>query len=805
MYFACILRIQLISKYNYYTCIMKQFLYAMRNIIHLKANSAIKIISLTLGLVVAMVLFSKVAFEMRHDTSYPDADRIYRLGRKTSSDGKMIEQNPRLYAAVVRDLKAALPEIEQGTTILISGKEYLQYEDRIFKEEIIMGDEYFFDLFGVRLLEGDPSLLRVPSQVFISQSAAKRFFGDKNPVGQMINRNRENLPVAGVFEDVTNSHLKYSVFITDDFGEFSGWRNPDPFTGYIKLASGITPEQFSARVKDILPQFIDIKAEEAKGNTHEYYLYPVGRLHSGSSDVKNMVMILSILAFSLLFVAAMNYVLISISSLAKQAKIVGVHKCNGASGANVFRLFFYETAGILLVALLFSLLLIFAFRSPIEGIIQMPLNALFSAHNLWITGAILVFLLLLAGIIPAMIFSAIPVTTLFRAYATNKKQWKRVLLFIQFTGAAFIFTLLVIIVRQYDLLLHIDLGYNTKNLYYSENISGVSRSQVALLKSELERMPEVASVSVASTLPIYSLVGLGATNIDNEAHRIHCVGIGIDRNYLSTMGIKLLSGENVNDNSLSYTRALVNESFVRQMGWTDSPVGKSFISGLNGKDKPIQVIGVIKDFKVSNLNKKEFADLYPAVALFPLDIGEENWLFSWERVMVRLHHKDEAVITRINTMMRDMLNKPNAFFIDYNYLIAENYREALFYRDSILTASLFLLLITALGLIGFTQDEISRRSKEIAIRKIVGAKVVNVLYAIAIGVVWIALPALCTGIAFSYLIGIDWLQQFAVKIPLNFFLFASCALMVLAGILACVIIRAWHVANENPVKYLRTE
>jgi putative ABC transport system permease protein len=783
---------------------MNQFHFIIRSIINMKANTLIKIISLTLGLTAAVVLFSKVAFEMGYDTSYPDAERIYRLGRKTSSDGKKFEQNPRLYAAVVRDLKAELPEIEQGAAIFIRGGEYLQYEGRIFKEEIIMGDEYFFDLFGVTLLEGDFSSLSVPGQVFISQSTAKRFFGDKNPVGQMINRNQEAMPVAGVFKDVNNSHLVYSVFITAEFDE-TGWRNPDPFTGYIKLASGITPEQFEARVKEVLPKFIDIKAEEAKGNAHEYYLYPVSQLHSGTSDVKQMVVILSILAFSLLFVAAMNYVLISISSLAERAKTVGVHKCNGASNANIFRNFFFETAGILLAALVFALLLIFAFRAPIEGIIQTPLYALFSAHNLWVTGTVTVLLLLLAGIIPAMVFSAIPVTTLFHAYSVNKKQWKRVLLFVQFTGATFMVTLLAIIVKQYDLLLHVDLGYNTKNLYYSENISGVPRTQVAMLKSELERMPEVASVSIASTLPVNYLEGLGAANIEDEDHRIHCLGMGIDSDYLSTMGIKLLSGENAGGNSLSYTRALVNESFVKQMGWTDSPVGKSFISGLSGKDKPVQVIGVIEDFKISNLNKKEFADLYPAVNLFPLDIGEENWLFGWERVMIKLHGKDDAVLTRINKMMQDLLNKPNAFFIDYNYLIAENYREALFYRDSILAASLFLLFITALGLIGFTQDEIGRRRKEIAIRKIAGAGIVHVLYAIAKGIVLVALPALCVGLAFSGIVGADWLQQFAVKISLNFFLFASCAAMVLAGILSCVTIRAWRVASENPVKHLRTE
>jgi len=783
---------------------MTQIYYTLLHLIRGKGNNLIKVISLTLGLVVALVLFSKVAFEMGFDKSYTDADRIYRVLRNTSGDDKKMEISSRLYAAVVRDLKNELPEIEAGTTIRPPLEEYLQYEDRIFKEKVLSGDKHFFDLFNVKLLDGDITLMDTPSQIFISHSTAKRFFGNKSPIGQTLNRNRESLTVAGVFEDVTNSHLVYTAFVVDNLTEY-GWHNPDPFMGYIKLSAGITPAQLEERISQVLPKFIDVEAMAAKGNKHEYSLFPVTQLHSGMEEVKRMIVIFSILAFSLLFVAAMNYVLISISSLAERAKTVGVLKCNGASNSNIFKIFFYETIGILLIALAFAFLLIFAFRGQIENIMQTPLSSLFSPHNLWVTGVVLIVLLLLAGIIPSIIFSAVPVTNLFKAYAVNKKRWKRILLFVQFTGAAFIFTLLVIIVRQYDLLLHIDLGYNTKNLYYSENISQVPRTQIAMLKNELERLPQVASVSLASSLPVNSLEGIGAKDIEDDKKSIPCVSMGVDKDYFSTMGIKLINGENVGENSNSYTRAVVNKSFVKQIGWTDSPIGKTFISGLNGKDKPIHVIGVIEDFKISSLNGKEFADLYPPVAIFSLDIGEENWLFGWERIMVKLHKTDEKTVSEINMLMQTALGKPNAFFINYNFLIAEKYQNALLYRNSILAVSLLLLFITVLGLLGFTQDEINRRSKEIAIRKIFGAEVMDVLYNISKGILLISIPAQCMGIVLSYVIGAEWLKQFAVKVPLTLFFFTYCAIIVLAGIQVCITARTWHVANENPINHIRTE
>lgn len=787
---------------------MKQFFYAFKNIFSGRGNNLIKITSLTLGLVVALVLFSKVAFEMGYDTAYPDADRIYQLVRKTSGDGEKIEQNPRLYAPVVRDLQAELPEIESGTTTISEADyTYLHIEDRIFREKTLVGDAHFFDVFGLKLLRGDAKLLHIPSNIFLSRSTAKRFFGDLDPVGQTVSQGVTKLTVAGIYEDMENSHLIHSVFIPMDPNTFNelGWHNPDPFYGYIKLSAGISPEQVEKRIQEVLPKFIDVEAENARGNFHDFYLFPISEIHSGLSSVRRLVMILSILAFSLLFVAAMNYVLISISSLAERARSVGIHKCNGASEKHIFHIFFYETVGILLIATGVSVLIIFAFRMPIESIIQTPLSAIFSVRNLWVTAITLVVLLLLAGVIPAVIFSAVPVTHLFRAYATHKRSWKRVLLFVQFTGAAFMVALLMIIVRQYDLLLHIDMGYNTKNLYFSENTWNVPRSKMTILRTELQQMPEIESVSVASSLPLRGMEGLGATHIEDNTHKIPCLGIGADSHYLSTMGIRLLQGENVGDESLGNTRAIVNQSFVKQMGWKDSPIGKTFLSGINGPDKPIRVIGVMADYKISSLNGKEFADLYPPVALFAIGASEENWLFGWKRMMIKLRDTDEAAIAKINTRIRELLEKPDVFFMDYNVLLARNYQDALLYRNAIVAASLFLLLITSLGLIGFTQEEINRRSKEIAIRKIVGAKVSDVLMIIVKGIVYISLPALFMGFAISYVVGAQWLQQFAVKIPLDFFLFTCCAVMVLAGILLCVTLRTWRVANEDPVKHLRTE
>ena len=783
---------------------MKQLYYTIRYLLRGKGNSLIKTISLTLGLVVSLVLFSKVAFEMSYDKYFPDSERIYRIQRKIYIDNKVDNETERLYAPVARDLKTDIGGIEEAAGMMLGVSEgYLQYEDRWIKERILESEVSFFDLFGIRLISGETDMSDTASKLYLSESAARRFFGNENAAGKTLIKDSKLYMVAGVFEDLPLSHLDFDVLLplkTD-----LGWHNPDAFSGYVKLQAGISPGDIEAKIKEILPKYMDVEAMAAKGDVQEFYLMPIGKIHAGSADVKRLIVMLSLLAMSLLFVAAMNYVLISISTLAKRSKPVGIHKCNGASGGKIFRMFIYETAIIIFMSLVCSVILIFTFRGVIENIIQSSLTAVFSVHNLWVTGVVLTGLLLLAGIIPAVIFSAVPVTHLFRAYSTDKRNWKRSLLFVQFSGVAFVATLLFIIVKQYNLLLYNDLGYTTENIVYTENMGNLSRDQVERIKIEFERLPEVISISVSSNLPTDRMNGVLAKKTEDPDFYFSSRSMGVDEDFLETLQIELLAGDNVGKSSNNYTRAVVNEKFVEMMGWGDTPVGKIFITGLNGDGMPTEVIGVVKNFKMHTLYKNDLNGHAAPLMIFPIEKSADNWLFGWNRIILRLHSMDVTTLAGLNEKLQRITGRPYTYFAGYRSKIRSIYYETLLYRDAILAASVILFMITMLGLIGFTDDEVNRRSKEIAIRKIFGATIKDILATISKGILFISVPAILVGLMCSFAVGNDWLSQFAEKIPLNLYLFTLSGISVLSGIIICVTTRTWAVASENPVNSIKAE
>lgn len=784
---------------------MKQLIYTFRYLLRSRGNNLIKVISLTLGLVVGLVLFTQVAFELSFDKFYPDVDRLYSIQRKiTISEGDGFKYDgPVLNAPVPGAMKDDLQEVEEAL-VMAGRQDEMQFlsGDKLYREKVCIADSTLFDMFGIRLIEGDKYKLALSSQVFLSQSAAHRIFGMDNPVGKTLLLNKkESVTVAGVFEDVPdNSHLDYDVVLsfktlTEVWGQNPGWMNNDAYYGYVKLVPGVTPQDVEAKIPDMLRKYYDVDAMEKKGIVFEYYLIPIQEIHSGEPAVQRIIYILSLLAFSLLFVSAMNYVLISISSLAVRAKSVGVHKCSGASEGNIFSMFLYETTSLILIALVLSSFIILTFRTEIEALIQTSLYNLFSWSNLWVVLAVVAGLLLTAGVIPARIFSSIPVTQVFRSYTTNKRQWKRVLLFVQFTGIAFMLTLLLIIVKQYNMVMEKELGYTTENVIFSQDMGDVSGEQIARLKAEFSRMPEVVKASVASNIPIQFMNGSAISEENSETTLFSSRCMSMDKDYLETFQMQLVEGTNFAESKVVYSHAIVNETFVKKMHWKAPMVGKVFVMGKTR----IEVVGVVKDFQIQSLR-----DEIPPCFIYPQGEAEDTWTGN-SLLILRLNDINPALMADMNKKLRKLLNNEDAYFADYRSRIDESYKDARLFRNSIMVAAFIMLVITLLGLLGYTTDEIHRRSKEIAIRKVNGATAKDVLAIISKDITLTALPAILIGMVVAYKVGSEWLIQFVVKTPLHVGFFVFCGSAVLAVITCCVALRAWNVANENPVTSIKSE
>ncbi len=792
--------------------IMKQFNYVWRNIVNSKANSLIKIISLTLGLAVAIVLFSKVAFEMSYDKFYPDAERIYRLQRIVHMNGEQAYDGSIINYPVPGAMKNDLPEIENAVVMQNGTHEtFLLKENISYKEKMIIADSTFFDVFGFEITEGDKKLLGVASNLFLSQSAADRIFGETSPVGQTLQFKNDgsNVTVAGIFKDIPdNSHFDFDMVLSiqtyrKDWGEINAewWIGRDSYVGYVKLQPGVTPAEVEAKLPDMLDKYYDVESFFGQGSNFSYFLNPVRELHSGNDTIKRMLLILTLLAFSLLFVSAMNYVLNSISSLGSRAKSIGVHKCNGATNGNVFFMFIIETIILIGISLVLTAILLTAFRAPIEGLLQNSFSSLFSLSHLWVILVVIAILLLFAGILPASIFSAIPVTQVFRAKSTNKRQWKQALLFVQFSGIAFVVCLLFIIVRQYHMMINKDLGYTTENILITEGMSGVTQEKFDLIQNEFAQMPQVRHMGISRFLPLYGGSGQMVMDESGENMLFSSRIINTNPDYIKAFGITLLAGSIFpRDVTEDYNKVVVNESFIEAMGWTDSPIGKTI--HLPG-GRRMEILGLVKNYQLSSLHAQKsamFKDIPPLI-IVPM---VPPYSFR-NAVILRVDHLDAPLQAMMSDKLKELSDNQEAYFTDYKSMLDLSYLDALLFRNSILVASLLMLIITLLGLIGYTADEIGRRSKEIAIRKITGATASGILKIISKDILLVSIPAILIGLVISYVTANQWLMQFAVKIPLNAFIFLSSGLAVLVIILLCVAVRSWEVANDNPVNSIKAE
>lgn len=786
---------------------MKQLMYVVRYLLKGRGNSLIKIISLTLGLVVGLVLFSQIAFERSYDNFYPDKDRIYRIQRIILSDEKSSEDNL-IYTPMPRAMMDDVKGVEYATLTGSATEEVVFIkDDRKYTEKMLHVDEHFFDVFQLKILAGDIEKLALPYQVFISRSASERMFGKRNPVGELLLYNQFNykkipVTIAGVFEDVpANSSFDLDILLSIQtvFKEWKrqpGWLENDNYVGYVKLQPDIKLEDVDAQIPEMLTRYIDSEILQKRGYHFSFYLKPITDLHKNDPEVKKLLLILGILAFSLLFVAVMNYVLISISSLVKRSKQVAVCKTFGAGNGSIFFQFLLETFVLILVSLLLSVLLIFVFRGTIEELIQAPVSAVFAPQNLWVTLVLIVFLIIMAGVIPARIFSTIPATQVFRTAAINKRYWKNILLFVQFVSITGMCSMLFIIVRQYNLMINKDLGYTTENVLFVK-LMGVPDDRINMIKEEFGREPFVEQASISTDIPIYGMCGDVISDPETRKNLFFYKAMGVDNDFLETLQIRMVSGENFEKDGNTPQDVLVNETFIEKMKDVGFSPDKTFMNGLDGEKR---IVGVVGDFQLWNFYRET-----EPVMICLVDPVKGIWWGTKNYLVVRLKEYSPKIFKELNRHLLSLTGNDCLEFRNYKQVWRDEYREARLFRNSVIVSSLIMLLITILGLIGYVEDEITRRNKEIAIRKINGASVQNILYIISKDFLYIVMPAMLIGIMISYIMGDFWLQQFVVKVSLGFSLFASSCILLLAILFACICIRSWRVANENPVSSIQVE
>ena len=768
---------------------MKQLYYTIQTLLRGRGSNVIKVISLTLGLLVGILLFARVAFELNYDSYYSEPENLCITLRTGISDGIKKEPNIDNYGKLAEAIRENFPdEVEDATVLDLFSQSPLYHEGKKMEHVILATSKsHVFSTLGIKVLLGDVSQLDRVDVIFISRSLARRLFADANPIGKTITiENDYPLTVQGVFEDIPeNTEFHFDGVYSFDtrskqYGsERGGWGYDSSYHCMVRFRHPDEREKVEVRMPEMLKKYI----HNYKGQSEEYSFMTPSQYHLQKPESRKIVMILSILGFAILLVAGMNNVLISVSSLAQRAKSVGIHKCNGASDGHIYRMFLYESALLILLSLLFVTVLLFTFKLEIEDLSGASLKALFTWQTLWVPILVSLVLFLVIGLFPGKLFAAIPVTQVFHRFTAHRFVWKRSLLFIQFTGIAFILGLLMVILLQYHQVMTRDMGYKVDNLA----VGWSPYREIDKMDGILRGLPIVEEFCNASTIIYGGYMGQPYT----DAHGKEFMGRieFVDEHYVPVMGLQIIKGRNIQQDK----EILINEEMVRQIGWTDSPIGKNLEDGKNNFGT---IVGVVKDYVVQSAYMPQ-----APVAL----MSNLEWMNVLNKRNIILKEPFGENLAKINTLMKEAFPTVDIVFRSARQEIDKQYQEVRRFRNVVIIASIAILLIALMGLFGFVNDEIQRRSKEIAIRKVNGAEVPDILRLVSGNIFWTALSAVLVGIVFAYIVSNKWLEQFSDRVSVNGGHFLVVIIIILLLIMGSVIGRSWNVANENPVNSIKNE
>ena len=737
----------------------------------------------------SILLFARVAYEQSYDTCFRDYDRIYQVWSQFVMNGEKLEPQTMNMGPLAGAILESFPkEVEAATcTCRYLASWPLYYGNHRFNESKICADSLFFQTMGIEVLSGNPVQdLQQPNVIYLSKSLAERMFGGEEPIGKVVSYNHErDLTVRGTFADLpdnTTVGADAVVSLPPAWAAMQAnysWNGGDSYCQYVRLRPGVDVDDLNTRMEKMAEKYLP----ERDSWSYSAWVKPLRDTFRQQDDVRRMFTIMLTLGLSILFITALNYALISISSLSRRAKMVGVHKCSGASGGGIFGMFMLETLMVVALALGVMFLLLWSFRDFVEDTAATKLTNLFEGSRLWVPAATVGVLLLVGGVLPGRLFARIPVTQVFRRYTEGKKGWKRPLLFVQFAGVAFICGLMCMVMMQYHFVMSKDMGFSTERIvgtYLPFKTARECDNAYNFFRS----LPYVEDLSAAYGNPLEGYSGCFITGENGEslfsARFDACMS-----NYYDLMGMKLKEGRLPRDNS----EVVVNETFVNLMKWGKDAVGHT----VHTMGETSTVTGVLKDFQINGF----YAEPMPYIGFMSRQFNNDLHFLLKEPLAENLQRltKDAAEAfpdkTIDFTSMEEGMNRM--------------YNPVRVFRNATAVAGVVMFFIMLMGLLGYTADEVQRRSKEIAIRKVNGAEASSILRLLGRDVLYVAVPAVVIGIAASWYVNSLWMDMFSAQASMSAAVYVLIGVAVLAVITGCVLWKSWRIANENPVLSIKSE
>ena len=773
----------------------------------------IKIVCLAVGLATGIVLIGKAGFEQSWDKFFPTSDRIYVVCEDIIRNGEY-KHYPQTAGAVAHGIKRYCPQVEAATryTSFAWDMPIVTDDDKRVRTNYALVDSCFFDVFPFRILVGNPK--KTLSQVdccMIPRSLAEKLMGIENPldlVGKKIYYNIRGgwaLTVGGIYEDIPlNSKLHgMEVMVSMPtitrimFDGRDNWVGNDRYESYVRLAKGIMPDDLKPQIEKMKRDNLPLDELKKAGVDLGFSVQPLVDYHTKDEGTRRMTWIVSILAAVLIGCAVMNYLLLVIGGISQRAKEMAVHQCYGAEARHIYQKVMTESIVHLLLSLILAALLLFLFKETIEELVGAPLMVLLlTGSNIWLIVSTCLVVLLITGFVPSWIYTHIPLAAAFKNYNHSHRIWKLLLLGLQFASATFLIILLIVVGRQYRMMVNDDPGYDYSTLG-SLLVDGVSIEQRQLAMDELRKLSSVKGVtmSYANLTQHQSGDNILLPGDDREYMNIadlYYVGDG----YFDVMEIPLVSGRTFTEQTDTLREVMVSRKFEERMkelaGW-DQALGKQIIcTSFQG---PYTIVGVFEDTRIGSITNP---DTRPSVCYYSRKPEQMHY------ILIRFQSMDG--LEAVNKLVKELVtDNPDISIVPYNQMVTELYADAHRFRTTVMIGGLVALMIALIGLTGYLAGEIARRQKEIAIRKVNGAKITDVLKLFHTDILRVALPAVMIGAIGAWYVARLWLEQFSEKATLSPIIFVGGALSVIVVILSVVCIDCYRVASSNPVNYLKTE
>lgn len=794
---------------------MNHIINAFKNLPRRGQHNFVKILCLALGLAISSVIIAEIYFEQTYDTYFPSWERTYMISEVGTNHGETMEFT-NTSGATAQGVKQYAPMVEAATSTLYfyDGAQCKMEDQNIVSANIRMTDSCFFDVFPQKILIGKAKqILSQPLSCLIDSETAAKIGG--NVVGKHFTLSKypgTTFTIYGVFEAfpwgssfhgtqmiLSRCSVPY-VYSYDGRGQ---WVENDSYRSYIRLAKGHEAKELKPYVNKMREDHFPLKEMKNMGIELNYDFTVLSDVYTQDPYVKKMGWIMGIIAFVLLFTSVMNYLLIIVGNLVGRSREMAVRKCYGAESKNIHAIIFSEALVHVGLSVVLAAGLVFLCKGTIENFLSAPVSTLVLNRGSWILVAICILVLLVGGLLPGWLYNRIPVAIAFRGYNENRNRWKLGLLGIQFVISGLLFSLLYIVNGQYQLMLGLNPGYDYDHVAIV-SIDASNRDQRNQCLAEIRRMPNVKDCSSTFNVPLdgYDRSGnmVGVPGDEKNTFNIMEMS-GVDDNFFKMLNIPIVQGSFFTERNDSCRQVIIDErgaeKLIKTWHWKDGVVGKQITC--TGHDNNIFTIcGVCRNIRWGAVETggdgmNEFPDLYFYSAK------------TAYYMLVKFKELRDESLSELQSKVQAMYPNNKVIVKSYASELANQYTSQLNFRNGILVAGIVTMIIALFGLVGYTSDEVNRRRKEIAIRKVNGAKVKDILRIFLKDIMKIALPCIIVGDLGAWLIARQWLMSFSEKITMTPLLFIGVTIILLVIIGLSVVINCYKVANSNPVKYLKDE